>query len=108
LVRHRQTSPVFCDLTSPNFVGQLNFYVAVVDDTLRRAHHAETVGLLLCAARNERTVRYALARSTSPIAVAGYRYTELPATERGALPSEHDLLDLVTHVLDDVVRDAEE
>jgi predicted nuclease of restriction endonuclease-like (RecB) superfamily len=90
---------------TPADVGQLNFYVAVVDDTLRRAHHAETVGLLLCASRNDRTVRYALARSTSPLAIAGYRYTELPATDRGALPNEHELLDLVTQVLDDDVVD---
>ena len=64
---------------TPADVGQLNFYVAAVDGEVRLEHHAPTVGLLLCATRNERTVRYALARSTSPMAVAGYRYNELPA-----------------------------
>jgi predicted nuclease of restriction endonuclease-like (RecB) superfamily len=52
-------------------VGQLNVYVAAVDDILRGPGHNETVGLLLCTAKNERIVRYALGDSTSPMAVSG-------------------------------------
>ena len=85
---------------TPADVGQLNFYVAAVDGEVRLAHHAPTVGLLLCATRNERTVRYALARSTSPMAVAGYRYNELPAAEQAALPAEAELVDAVSAALD--------
>lgn len=45
----------------PAHAGQLGFYVALVDDKLRNpAIHAPTVGILLCASRNEATVRYAL------------------------------------------------
>jgi predicted nuclease of restriction endonuclease-like (RecB) superfamily len=86
---------------TPSDVGQLNFYVAVVDDTLRRPHHGDTIGLLLCASRNERTVRYALGRSTSPMAVAGYRFDQLPAIEQAALPGEQELLELVERALGD-------
>ena len=85
---------------TPADVGQLNFYVAAVDGEVRLEHHAPTVGLLLCATRNERTVRYALARSTSPMAVAGYRYKELPAAEQAALPAEAELVDAVSAALD--------
>ena len=84
---------------TPADVGQLNFYVTVIDDVLRRAHHAPTVGLLLCTARNETTVRYALARSTSPLAVAGYRYTELPADEQAVFPADEALLAVVERAL---------
>ena len=80
---------------TPANVGQLNFYVAVIDDTMRRAHHAPTVGLLLCSDRNDRAVRYALNASTSPMAVAGYRYNELPLLEQALLPPEDALLDVV-------------
>lgn len=76
-------------------IGQLNLYVAAVDDMLRLPGHNETVGLLLCTAKNERIVRYALGRSTSPMAVSGYRYTELPETERQVLPGETELVELV-------------
>jgi predicted nuclease of restriction endonuclease-like (RecB) superfamily len=90
---------------APGDVGQLNFYVAAVDGEVRLAHHAPTVGLLLCATRNERTVRYSLARSTSPMAVAGYRYSELPAAERAAVPGEDALVDVVAEALDRFDRD---
>jgi predicted nuclease of restriction endonuclease-like (RecB) superfamily len=86
---------------TPADVGQLNFYVAVVDDTLRQPHHAETVGLLLCASRNEQTVRYALGRSTSPMAIAGYRFEELPALEKQSMPGEQELIELVGRALQD-------
>lgn len=84
----------------PADVGQLNFCVAAVDGELRSDHHAPTVGLLLCGTRNERTVRYALARSTSPMAVAGHRYNELPADERAALPGEDALVDALGAAID--------
>ena len=66
---------------------------------MRRRHHAPTVGLLLCSDRNERTVRYALNASTSPMAVAGYRYKELPVAEQAALPDEEQLLDIVARAV---------
>jgi predicted nuclease of restriction endonuclease-like (RecB) superfamily len=89
---------------TPADVGQLNFYVAVVEDTLRRAHHAPTIGLLLCSAKNDSTVRYALNASTSPMAVAGYRYTELPAIEQAVLPAEDELLEIVAHAFDTITE----
>jgi hypothetical protein len=85
---------------TPADVGQLNFYVAAVDGEIRLDHHAPTVGLLLCATRNERTVRYALAPSTSPMAVAGYRYSELPPAEQAALPAEAEIVGAVSAALD--------
>ena len=85
---------------TPADVGQLNFYVAAVDGEVRLEHDSPTVGLLLCATRNERTVRYALSRTTSPMAVAGYRYSELPAAEQAALPAEADLVAAATAALD--------
>lgn len=84
---------------TPADLGQLNFYVGVIDGEIARPHHAPTVGLLLCTDRNERTVRYALGRSTSPMAVAGYRYDELPADEQAALPDEAELVEAVGDAL---------
>ncbi|MCI9870506.1 PDDEXK nuclease domain-containing protein [Arthrobacter humicola] len=72
----------------PEYAGKLNFYVALVDDTLRRGHHNETIGILICGTKNDRSVRYSLGRSTSPMAVATYTYDKLPASEQQALPNE--------------------
>ncbi|MFT2749686.1 PDDEXK nuclease domain-containing protein [Clavibacter sp. Sh2036] len=70
----------------PEQLGQLGFYVALVDDRLRRAHHADTVGLLLVAGKTDAVVRYSLAGQRAPVAVSSYDL--LPEAERAALPSE--------------------
>jgi hypothetical protein len=61
---------------------------ALVDDVLRRGHHNETIGILICGSKNDRSVRYSLGRSTSPMAVAAYTYDKLPPAEQHALPDE--------------------
>ncbi|KIP98311.1 PDDEXK nuclease domain-containing protein, partial [Curtobacterium flaccumfaciens] len=73
----------------PEYLGQLGFYVALVDDKLRRPQHADTVGLLLVADKNDAVVRYSLAGQQAPIGVASYDL--LPPAVRAALPSEADL-----------------
>jgi predicted nuclease of restriction endonuclease-like (RecB) superfamily len=67
----------------PDYAGQLGFYVAVVDDRMRRTIHAPTVGILLCASRNDAVVRYSLANTTAPMAVANY--TDQPSPDPAAL-----------------------
>jgi len=71
----------------PAHAGQLGFYVSLVDDMLRRGFHRPTVGILICGSRNDRTVRYALRRSASPMAVSTYSYDTLPPSEQEDLPS---------------------
>jgi hypothetical protein len=57
---------------------------------MRRTIHAPTVGILLCASRNDAVVRYSLANTTAPMAVANY--TDQPSPDPAALhlpePSE--------------------
>lgn len=60
----------------PQYIGQVNFYVNVVEDQLRLAHHDATIGLVLCASRNETVARYALDGIERPLGVA--RYTTGP------------------------------
>lgn len=50
------------------------------------------MGLLLCADKNESTVRYALGSTAAPVAVATYTYDSLPAAEQEALPSESQVM----------------
>lgn len=75
----------------PEYAGKLNFYVALVDDRLKREAHAPTVGILICGSKNDHTVRYALGRSTSPLAVSAYTYDQLPAADRSLVPAEDQL-----------------
>ena len=75
----------------PEHAGKLGFYVSLVDDRLRREAHAPTVGILICGDRNDHTVRYALGRSGSPMAVSTYTYDSLPPSEKNALPDADEL-----------------
>jgi hypothetical protein len=86
----------------PEYAGQLNFYVNVIDDILRSPDDGLTVGILLCASHNERVVRYALHSIDTPMAVAGYRYRDLPDDVRAALPEDTALEATVRSALDDV------
>lgn len=75
----------------PEHAGKLGFYVALVDDKFKRKAHAPTVGILICGDRNDHTVRYALGRASSPLAVSTYTYDALPSTEQDALPDADEL-----------------
>ena len=78
----------------PAHIGQLGTYVAIVDDQYRRPEiHAPTVGILLCTGKSGPTVRYALASTSAPVAVADYY--GLPADARAALPSAEELQAIV-------------
>ncbi|MCP4201425.1 MAG: DUF1016 domain-containing protein, partial [bacterium] len=44
----------------PAFVGQINVYLAAVDDLLRHADDKPTIGLLLCRSKDKIVVEYAL------------------------------------------------
>jgi predicted nuclease of restriction endonuclease-like (RecB) superfamily len=76
----------------PQYVGQINFYVNVVDHQLRQGHHDPTIGLVLCTSRNETVARYALSGINRPVGVARYTATaptlaeQVPARLRHQLP----------------------
>lgn len=83
----------------PAHLGQLGTYVAIVDDQYRRPEiHAPTVGILLCTGKSGPTVRYALASSSTPLAVADYY--GLPEDARAALPSAAELEAVVDDQMD--------
>lgn len=71
----------------PEHLGQLNFYVSVVNDKMRLPRQRPTVGILVCGSKNQHTVRYALDGAVQPLAVASYTYEALPEAEQQALPS---------------------
>ena len=81
----------------PGYLGQLTTYVAIVEDRLRRAPHAPTVGILLCTGRNEAIVRYALTGAGAPVAVA--TYDTLPPDQRAGLPHPDELTAALTDAL---------
>lgn len=73
---------------APEFAGKMHFYLNVVDDQLRHADDAPSIGLILCKERNRVVAEYALRGLDRPLGVAEYRVTAaLPERLRGDLPS---------------------
>ncbi len=61
----------------PEYLGKLNFYLEALDRDVRKAHEQPSIGVLLCASKNDEVVEFALNRSLSPALVAEYK-TKLP------------------------------
>lgn len=61
----------------PEYLGKLNFYVEALDRDVRKVHERPTIGVLLCASKDDEVVEYALGRSLSPALIAEYQ-TQLP------------------------------
>lgn len=61
----------------PEYLGKLGFYQEVLDRDHRKEHENPSIGVLLCAAKNDEVVEYALSRSLTPALIAQYQ-THLP------------------------------
>ena len=61
----------------PEHLGKLEFYLEALDRDVRKPHEQPSIGVLLCATKDQEVVEYALSRSASPALVAQYQ-TELP------------------------------
>ena len=72
----------------PEYMGQLNFYINVVDDTLRGEHDNNTIGLLLCNGGDKVVAQYALSGYNQPIGVSDYQLSKaIPENLKSALPT---------------------
>jgi len=57
----------------PEHLGQLEFYLEALDRDVRKPGENPSIGLILCAGKNDTVVEYALSRSLSPAHVAEYQ-----------------------------------
>ncbi len=62
---------------APEHLGKLNFYLEALDRDMRKPHENPSIGLLLCASKDDQVVEYALNRTLSPALIAEYK-TKLP------------------------------
>ena len=61
----------------PEHLGKLEFYLEALDHDVRKPHERPSIGVLLCATKDNEVVKYALSRSASPALIAEYQ-TQLP------------------------------
>lgn len=85
----------------PEYAGQLNFYINVVDDKLRGENDNKTIGLLLCKGKDEVVAQYALTGYDQPIDISDYQLSKaIPENLKSALPSIEEVEEELTSLLD--------
>ena len=57
----------------PEYVSKMDFYLEGLDRQVRKPDENPSVGLLLCASKNDEVVEYAMSRTLSPMMVAQYQ-----------------------------------
>jgi len=56
----------------PEYIGKMNFYLEALDREHRKENENPSVGIILCAAKDDEVVEFALSRSLSPTLVSDY------------------------------------
>ncbi|GHT54404.1 hypothetical protein AGMMS49982_19060 [Bacteroidia bacterium] len=85
----------------PEYMGQLNFYLNVVNDQLKGEHDNKTIGLLLCRGKDELTAQYALEGYSQPMGVSDYQLSKaIPEELKSALPSIEEVEQELSQMLE--------
>jgi len=61
----------------PEYIGKLAFYLEALDRDVRKPPERPSIGVLLCASKDDEVVEHALSRTLSPALIAEYQ-TQLP------------------------------
>ena len=84
----------------PEHAGKMDFYLNLLNDKERGDGDQPSIGIILCAEKDDVEVEYALRTKANPIGVAVYQLqSKLPANLKGKLPTAKQLADVVRAVL---------
>lgn len=81
----------------PGYVGQLQTYMKVLDDKVRKPHENPTIGILLCKSADKAFVEYVIRDYNHPMGVATYKTADgMDEKLREALPDMEEMRKLLT------------
>ena len=76
----------------PEFAGKMDFYLNVLNDKERATDDNPSIGIILCAEKDDVEVEFALKSKVNPIGVAEYQLKPtLPKELKGKLPTAKEL-----------------
>lgn len=76
----------------PEYKGKMEFYLSVLNDTIKLKHENDAIGIIICKEKNRTIVEYSLKSSKMPIGVASYSTSHhLPKEFKNLLPSEKEI-----------------
>ncbi len=80
----------------PEYAGQLNFYLNVLDEKVKLPHENPSMGIVLCKEKNNTVVEFAVKTIDKAMGVATYRTSkEVPKEMKGILPDTGELVKLL-------------
>ena len=80
----------------PEYAGQLNFYLNVLDEKVKLAEENPSIGIILCKEKNNTVVEFAVKTIDKAMGVATYRTSkEIPKEMKGILPDPGELVKLL-------------
>jgi predicted nuclease of restriction endonuclease-like (RecB) superfamily len=84
----------------PEYAGKMDFYLNLLNDKERTPGDRPSIGIILCAEKDDVEVEYALSSKRNPIGVAVYKLqSKLPGDLKGKLPTARQLSDVVRAAL---------
>lgn len=57
----------------PEYISKMDFYLEALDQQKKKENENPSVGMILCASKDDEVVEYAMSRTLSPMMVAEYR-----------------------------------
>ncbi len=84
----------------PEHAGKMDFYLNLLNDKERAVGDNPSIGIILCAEKDDVEVEFALKSKNNPIGVAAYQLqSKLPGGMKGKLPTAKQLSEAVRSVL---------
>ena len=76
----------------PEYAGKMDFYLNLLNDKAKLENENPSIGIILCAQKDNIVVEYALRSVKNPVGVTEYSLTaKLPDKLKGAIPNEREL-----------------
>lgn len=80
----------------PMYLGQLQAYLQILDDKVRKPHENPSIGIVLCKSANQAYAEYAVRDYNKPMGVATYKtFSDMPKEMQRTLPDIEELKKLM-------------
>jgi hypothetical protein len=80
----------------PEYVGKMQFYLSVLDNTVKLPDENPSIGIILCKSKQRTIVEYALKDSNKPIGVSTYQIVStVPQELKNQLPDPEQVAKLL-------------
>jgi predicted nuclease of restriction endonuclease-like (RecB) superfamily len=76
----------------PEYAGKMNFYLNLLNDTVKMSHENPSIGIILCSDKDSLEVEYSLLNTSQPMGVSTYSINDtLPNELQNSLPTQEEL-----------------